>query len=94
MFIAELTEKWWLYRKFQVLSEHGTFEVVYNGFGIGYEEIWVNNEIVCRLSGLWFVPAFEFKIGRANAKINVSVSAWMRIRSFDFEIEGESVYSE
>ncbi|HEX9960156.1 MAG TPA: hypothetical protein VGB00_04455, partial [Pyrinomonadaceae bacterium] len=70
------------------------FEVVYNGLGIGYEEIQVNSEIVCRLSGLWFAPEFAFKIGRANAKINVRVWAWAQIRSFDFEIEGETVYSE
>ncbi|HEX8369115.1 MAG TPA: hypothetical protein VF604_11290 [Pyrinomonadaceae bacterium] len=94
MFIAELIEKRWLYRKFQVLAPYGTFEVLYNGCGIGYEEIRVNYEIACRLNSLWFVPEFEFKIGKANAQINVSVWAWMQIRSFDFEIEGESVYSE
>jgi hypothetical protein len=94
MFIAELIEKHWLYRKFQVLAPHGSFEVVYNGWGLGYEEILVNGEIACRAGSLWYVPEFEFKIGNADAKINVSIWAWMQMRSFDFEIEGETVYSE
>jgi hypothetical protein len=94
MFIAELVEKYWLYRKFQILSPHGSFEVVYNGWGVGYEEILVNGEIVCRQSHLWYVPEFNFKLGNADAKITVSVWAWMQIRAFNFEIENESVYSE
>lgn len=95
MFIAELVEKSWLYRKFHILSPHGTFEVIYNGGGIGYEEILVDWQIVCRhKSILWYAPEFEFKIGNANAKITVSIWIWLQIRSFDFEIDGESVYSE
>ena len=95
MFIAELIEKRWLYRRFQVLSPNGTFDVVYNGGGIGYEEILVNWQIACRRqSYLWYVPEFEFKIGNANAKITVSIWIWLQIRSFNFEIEDESIYSE
>jgi len=94
MFIAKLIAKRLLYRKFHVLSPNGSFEVVYNGGGMGYEEILVNGAIASRRSNLWFVPEFEFKIGNASAKITVSVWVWLRFRSFNFEIEGESVYSE
>ncbi|HEX8738246.1 MAG TPA: hypothetical protein VF721_23125 [Pyrinomonadaceae bacterium] len=95
MFIAELTKKRALYRKFQVLSPHGTFEVVYNGGGMGYEEILVDGETACRRNSyFWYVSDFEFKIGGADAKITVRVWIWLQIRSFNFEIEGESVYSE
>ena len=95
MFIAELIEKRALYRKFHVLSPHGTFEVVYNGGGMGYEEILVNGQTACRHNSyFWYVSEFEFKIGRANAKITVHVWVWLQIRSFNFDIDDETVYSE
>lgn len=95
MYIAKLLEKRWLYRKFEVLAPHGTFEVAYNGTGIGYEEVLVNGEIAKRKQSLlWYVPEFDFTVGGAQAKISVRVWAWTQIRVFDFEINGETVYSE
>lgn len=95
MYIAKLLEKGWLYRRFEVLAPHGSFEVAYNGTGIGYEEVLVNGEIASRRQSFWwYVPEFDFAVGGASARISVRVWAWTQIRSFSFEIGGETVYWE
>lgn len=93
--IANLIEKKWLWRTFHVVSPEGVFEVIYNGKGIGYEEIIVNGEVACRLlSHFWYVPKFDFLIGNLESQVNVRVWAWLQIRSFDLVINGETVYLE
>jgi hypothetical protein len=95
VYIAKLIEKGWLYRKFEVLAPHGSFEVAYDGKGIGYEQVTVNGEIANRRQSLfWYVPEFDFLIGGAPARISVRIWAWTQFRSFVFEINGETVYSE
>ena len=95
MFIANLIEKHWLYRTFNVITPEGLFEVVYNGHGLGFEEVIVNGEIASRVeSYFWYVPKFKFNIGNSPAKIEISVWAWFQIRHFNLEINGESVYDE
>jgi len=95
MFIANLIEQSRLVRKFNVITNEGLYEVIYNGTGMGYEEIIVNGEIACRTNSyLWYVPQFEFLIGNTSAKVEVSVSVWMKIQHFNLIIAGVSVYSE
>lgn len=84
-----------LARKFNVVTNEGVFEVIYNGTGFGYEEIIVNDETVCRTTSYkWFIPEFEFLIGNTHAKIEVGVSIWLKISRFNLIISGVSVYSE
>lgn len=95
MAIANLIEKKWLWRSFHVVTGDGVFEVAYNGKGTGYEEVTVNGEIACRMQSLlWYEPQFDFKIGNANAQINVKVSALMQIISFNLIVGDAEIYSE
>lgn len=95
MFIANLIEQSRLIRKFNVVTTEGVFEVVYDGRGMGYEEIIVDNETACRTKSFWwYVPEFEFLIVNTPAKIEVVVSIWLKISRFNLIISGASVYSE
>ena len=95
MIVANLIVKNWLYRKINVITSEGVFEIVYDGNGLGYEEVLVDGEIATRINSyLWYVPKFEFFVGSLRAKITVSVWVWLQIRSFAIEIDNETVYSE
>ena len=95
MAIANLIEKKWLWRSFHVVTNDGIYEVTYNGKGTGYEEVMVNGEVACRLQSLlWYEPQFDFKIGGADAQINVKVSALMQISSFNLIVGDAEIYSE
>ncbi len=95
MLIANLIEKRRLVRIFNVVTSDGVFEVIYNGTGMGYEEIIVDDQIAVRTSSyFWYVPKFEFLIGRASARVEVGISFWLEINQFNLIIAGESVYSE
>lgn len=95
MLIANLIEKQRLRRKLNVVTPEGVFEVIYNGDGLGYEEVLVDDRIASRMTSLfWFVPRFEFPIGSLPATIEVSVAASMKIKGFSLTVAGEVVYSE
>lgn len=95
MIFANLIEKHRLSRKFNVITPEGVFEVIYNGEGMGYEEIIVDNQIASRMkSYLWYVPRFEFFIGSSPAIVEVSVSNWHKIVHFTVVIANETVYTE
>jgi len=95
MFVANLIEKRRLVREFNVITSEGVFEVIYDGTGIGYEEIIVHNQTASRKkSYLWYVPEFEFYIGKLSAKVEVGVSVLLKINRFNLTISGENVYSE
>ena len=95
MAIANLIEKKWLWRSFHVVTDNGVYEVTYNGKGTGYEEVAVNEEVVCRLQSLlWYQPQFNFTIGNANAQINVKVSGLLQITFFNLIVGGAEIYSE
>lgn len=93
--IANLIEKKWLWRTFHVVTDEGVFEVVYNGKGMGFEEVLVEGVIARRtISWVWYVPEFEFVIGNVKSKIKVKVSPFLQISSFDLSINEKLVYSE
>ena len=95
MAIANLIEKKWLWRTFHVVTPEGTFEVVYDGKGLGFEEVLVNGETACRMSSLfWYVPRFDFVIGSFASQINVKVSPLLQISAFDLIVNDELVYNE
>jgi hypothetical protein len=95
MAIANLIEKKWLWRSFHILTSEGVYELVYDGKGLGYEEVLVNGEVVIRMpSYWWYVPKFDFSIGNSDAQIYVEVSALMQISFFKLVIDGIEVYSE
>lgn len=95
MLIANLIERSRLTRKFNVVTNEGLYEVVYDGTGMGYEQIVVNNEIACRTTSyLWYVPKFEFGIGSAPARVEVGISLWLQISRFDLIVAGVNLYSE
>jgi hypothetical protein len=90
-----LKESSGLRRLLDVVTPEGFYFVEYNGSGMGYETVLVNGKVVCQPSSLlWFVPRFEFKLGRRRAVIEVRVWPWLRISSFRLRIDGELVYEE
>ena len=94
MFIVKSVQKSWLTRTINVSTPRGLYEIIYNGQGLGYEEVLVNGQTVSRSSQFWFVPKFEFYVGKFPAEIEVDISVLLRIKSFKLEIDGENVYSE
>jgi hypothetical protein len=92
---ATLKESSGLRRLLDVVTPEGVFFVEYNGSGMGYETVLVNGRVVCQPhSLLWFVPRFEFRLGRRSAVIEVRVWPWLRMSSFRLRIDGELVYEE
>jgi hypothetical protein len=95
MFIVKSVKKAWLRRSIDVSTPTGSFEIAYNGLGIGYESVFVNKELAARkVSTLWYVPSFEFDAGEYRGKIKVVVGWTLTIRRFVLEIEGYEVYAE
>lgn len=95
MIRANLIAKHWLVRGFEVSTNEGLFYVVYNGQGSGYEQVVVNNQVVCKKKTLWwYAPEFDFLIGSIPATIQIRVWAWLAIRSFSLDLGGQRVYSE
>ncbi len=92
---ADLLEKRWLMRVVNLATSKGNFKVTYFGKGIGYECVFVNDELVSRKdSQLWYVPNFSFNYQGLNFSVNVRVYPWMTIRKFWIEIDNKTVYSE
>lgn len=82
-------------RNIDVSSPTGGFEIAYSGHGLGYESVFVNNELAARsVSKLWFVPEFEFEAGGYSARIKVAVGLTLMIKRFVLEIDGQEVYAE
>lgn len=100
MLFATLQEKKRLFRKFNVVTPEGIFEVVYNGIGMGYELILVEGEIVASASSdlhsgkTWFAPKFKFNVGSLLAVIEINVGWLMAIDSFSLEVDGQQLYAE
>lgn len=95
MALANLLGKERLSRSLSVVTPEGVFDVVYDGNGLGYEQVLVNGETAKRtISVWWYVPKFEFNIGNQNAVVKVGVSPLLKISRFSLDIEGETVYSE
>jgi hypothetical protein len=100
MLFATLQEKKRLFRKFNVVTLEGIFEVVYDGMGMGRELVLVEGEIVATTSSdlhsgkTWFMPKFKFKIGSFLAVIKVNVGWLMAIDSFSLEVDGQQLYAE
>ncbi|HZH33667.1 MAG TPA: hypothetical protein VEX64_02445 [Pyrinomonadaceae bacterium] len=95
MLIATLTDKGRLFRKLNVVTSEGVFEVIYDGNGIGYESILVDGKIAARTSSyFWYVPEFNFNLGSLSATVNVRVSLLLSIRLFSLEVEGQQLYAE
>ena len=95
MIKADLIAEHWLVRGFEVTTHEGMFYVVYYGQGSGYEQVVVNNEVVCKKKTVWwYAPEFKFSIGSIPATIQLRVWAWLAIRSFSLDVGGQRVYFE
>jgi hypothetical protein len=95
MSLANLIEKSRLTRKFSVVTTEGVFDVVYDGKGLGYEEILVDGQIAKRTPSFWwYIPRFEFEIGSLPAVVLVSVSAALKIDKFSLLVDDIVVYDE
>lgn len=92
---SELVEKKWLFRKVNLKTSKGTFDIIYFGKGMGYECVFVNDELVSKKdNSYWYVPKFDFNYQGMNFSVNVRVYPWMTIRRFWIEVDGKIVYSE
>ncbi|MGI8670489.1 MAG: hypothetical protein ACR2J3_11705 [Aridibacter sp.] len=95
MILANLVEKERLTRSLSVITHEGVFDIVYDGNGLGYEQILVDGETAKRtISIWWYVPRFEFNIGGQNAIVKVGVSPFLKISKFSLVVGGQTVYSE
>lgn len=84
-----------LRRVFTVEMPWGSYTVEYFGRGLGWEGVRVDGVLVAGdVSGLWFIPRFDFTLGAGPAVIEVRVWPWLAIRSFHFEVDGTVVYRE
>lgn len=92
---VELIKKSWLKRHLSVQTQTGTYEVTYDGRGMGYESVLVDGHIAKVMhSYLWYAPEFRFQISDLPCIIKVRVWPWLTIRSFTLEIAGTVVYKE
>jgi hypothetical protein len=92
---AELIEKRWLFRVVEITTSKGNFKITYFGKGMGYECVFVNDELVSKKdSHTWYVPNFSFRYQGINFSVNVRIYPWMTIRKFWIEIDNKIVYSE
>ena len=92
---AELLEKRWLFRVVNLTTSRGSFKITYFGKGMGYECVFVNDDLVSKQdSHLWYVPKFDFNFQGINFSVNVRVYPWLAIRKFWIEVDNKIVYSE
>ena len=68
--------------------------VEYNGRGLGYESVLVNGQLAQRKGGqlVWFVPRFDFALGRRYAYLTVRVWPWLMLHSLVLYVDGQCVY--
>lgn len=92
--LASLTKKGWLCRRLQFPLPDGLHTVEYDGKGLGYERVIVDGETIHQRSLFWFVPRFDFTIGRWDGEIEVRVWPWLTLRSLVIRIEGHVIYAE
>lgn len=92
---AKLVEKRRLFRVVNLTTSKGDFKITYFGKGMGYECVFVNDELVSKKdSNLWYVPEFNFNFQGMNISVNVRVYPWLTIRKFWIEVDNRIVYSE
>jgi hypothetical protein len=92
---TSLLEKRWLFRVINLTTSKGNFKVTYFGKGMGYECVFINDELVSKQdSSLWYVPKFNFNYQGMNISVNVRIYPWLTIRKFWIEVDNKIVYSE
>ena len=90
-----LVDRSWWRRAFRVETKPRPVEVIYNGRGLGYEQVLVDGHVAVRKrSWFWFVPHFEFQFAGHSATFDVAVWPWFAISTFRFTIDGDLVYEE
>lgn len=84
-----------LQRGIEVALPDGVFLVEYIGSKIGYEFVRTEpGKTFRKTSVLWFVPRFDFEIGRHPAVIEVRVALWFEITLFSLRVDDVLVYDE
>jgi hypothetical protein len=82
-------------RRFEVETPEGTFDLIYKGFGAGYEEVLVNGQrAAAKQTVFWFCPKFDFQIGSSPAVLEVRVWVWLKIKSLRLTVAGQTIYVE
>ena len=84
-----------------VATVHGKFTIEYNGYGIGYESVFVNGKLAARRKGFSRMShRFEFVVGDSPAALTVAIPAWgeviplCNLSAFSLELDGCRVYAE
>jgi len=98
---ATLTKKSRFGRILRVATPQGDFTIEYNGYGIGYESVLVDDQVAAKRSG-WgkMSHRYEFMIGSARAALTVAIPRWCEVipvcnlSGFTLEIDGEVIYAE
>jgi hypothetical protein len=91
---ATLLGRSWLWRQLRVDLPEGSFHVLYSGRGLGFETVYVDDQVAERRAGLWFVPLFVFPIAGRLGVVEVRVWPWLTLRSFHLVVDGQVLYAE
>jgi hypothetical protein len=93
--LSRLVRRSRLQRAVEVTLPDGAYLVEYIGSRMGYELVQVApGERVQKMSWLWFVPRFNFEVGRYPAIVEVRVAPWLAVWSFSLQINDIVVYDE
>jgi hypothetical protein len=91
---TKLIRRGWLKRTIIVTLPDGHHIVEYDGTGLGYEQVWVDGDVIRKRSLVWFVPRFDFKLGDWHSVIEVRVWPWLLLRSLVLLVGDQVIYSE
>ncbi len=79
---AELLEKRWLFRVVKLTTSKGDFKIMYFGKGMGYQCVFVNDELVLKKdSHFWYVPENDELVSKKDSIL------WY-VPEFDFNYQG------
>ena len=92
--LAEVVRAGWLKRGLAFPLPDGPHLVEYDGTGLGSERVIVDGVEHRRRSWYWFVPRFEFDVGRWRGVFEVRVWPWLAVRSLVLSVEGRVIYEE
>jgi hypothetical protein len=93
--LSRLVRRSRLQRAVEVILPEGTFLVEYIGSRIGYEMVQVQpGKVFRKASLLWFVPRFDFHVGRSAAVVEVRVAPWLAVRFFSLRINDILFYED
>jgi hypothetical protein len=92
---CRLVRSAWLVRVWEIIINGKTYRVEYNGWGMGYESVIVNGEVVARFGTMTaMVPKFDFVLDQQPVTLLLNANIWGKIYTMQLQIADHIVYSE